>query len=214
MRHFASFGLTAIVLAFAQVSVVKADAIPYGGSGENATTYTFTAAATGNVTAYFAGSQAGFTNDLGLLVNGVDTNVYGLNNHASAIGASIQWAVTAGDHLTFVMRNLLPLPGLGNLYSNPALNGPYDGGVGHNHIYSTAYTATTPLIGAIPIGTYVGFEDLPAYWPPDWNYTDETFVFTNVATTVAPLPSTAWVGLALFVGLGIFQLSRRSTATA
>lgn len=214
MRHFASFGLAAIVLAFAPVAVVKADAIPYGNPGfENATTYTFTAAATANVKAYFAGSQAGFTNDLGLLVNGVDTGIYGLNNQTSAVGLSLDFgSVTAGDTLTFVMRNLIP--GLGNLYSNPALNGPYDGGGIHNHIYSTAYTATSPIIGSIPAGTYVAFEDLPANFPPDWNYHDETFVFTNVATSVAPLPSTAWVGLALFAGLGIFQLSRRSTATA
>src|SRR5690242_4627405 len=79
-------------------------AIVYPNSGtENLQTYSFTAASTGDLVAYFAGSGAAFENQLGLLVNGVSTGLVGLNNHTSAIGQSFNLGrVEAGDVLTFV----------------------------------------------------------------------------------------------------------------
>lgn len=184
------------------------DAIPYPTPGvENPVTYVFTAAATGHIVAYFAGSTAAFTNTLGLRVNGVDTGIYGLNNHTTPLGTALDFGpVTAGDVLTFVMHNVSP--GLGDLFSDPSLNGPYDGGVGHKHVYSTPYSGTGPVIDSIPVGTFVSFEDLPAPNPPDWNYNDEDFVFTNVATTV-PVPAAVWAGLILFALMIGWRLARR-----
>ena len=79
-----------------------------------------------------------------------------------------------------------------------ALNAIYDSddSVGHNHVYSTAYTATSPLYSGIPVGTYVGFEDL-RFPNSDFNYYDESFVFIGVSSTTygsVPEPSTLVAG--------------------
>src|SRR5689334_19646892 len=117
--------LLAVALAFGAARLMAADAIPYPNSGTlNPVTYTFTASANGDITAYFAGSTASYDNELGLLVNGVSTGIVGLDNHSSALGASLDLgSVHAGDVLTFVLVNHT----LGmNAYSDPSLNVSYD----------------------------------------------------------------------------------------
>ena len=138
--------VVALTLIAGAARVACADAIPYPNSGTpNPISYSFTATANGPVTAYFAGSTASYDNELGMLVNGVSTGVIGLDNKTSAPGQSLVLGnVTAGDTLTFVLQNNT----LGmNAYSDPALNVPYDldGSAGHNHVYSTPYTATSPI---------------------------------------------------------------------
>jgi hypothetical protein len=151
----------------------RADAIPYPDPGTpNTAVYTFTALASGDIIAYFAGSTASFDNQLGLEVNGSLTSAgYGLDNHTSTLGQAFNLGhVSAGDTLVFVLHNLT----LGtNAYSDPSLNGSYDanGSLGHQHVYSTAYTATSPIINNIPTGTYVSWEDLP-FPSSDFNYND------------------------------------------
>jgi len=187
-RHIEA-AIVALALA-GGTSQVLADAIPYPTVGTpNPVTYTFTAAASGDIIAYFAGSTASYVNELGMLDNGVLTPAgYGLNNHTSAPGQSFDLGtVTAGDTLTFVLHNLT----LGkDAYSDPSLNVPYDvpgDTVGHNHVYSTPYTATGPIIDSIPVGTFVAFEDLP-FPHSDFNYNDEDFVFTDVAVQMHGVP--------------------------
>jgi hypothetical protein len=170
---------------------------PYPNPGtQNPVTYTFTAATTGDLTAYFFGTGASYTETLGLLVNGVDTTITGLNNQTSSTGDSLDFGtVTAGDTLTFY----IDVATTGDTwYSNAALNSD-----GANHVYSTAYTGG--VVG-VPAGTYVAFEDLPAA-TSDFNYFDETFVFTNVATTPA-VPEPANVAL-LLAGLGLMGFVAR-----
>jgi len=201
---FCSFGTSA-----------RADTIPYPNPGTpNPATYIFTAAFTGDVIAYFAGSSASFENTLGLQINGVSTGIFGLDNLTSHVGDSVNLGFAhAGDSLTFVMHNIKP--GIGDLFSDPALNGPYDGRtVGSQHIYSTRYTATSPIFGSIPVGVFVGFEDLP-FKDSNFNYDDLTFVFTNVVVAETPVPA----ALPLFAsGLGALGLlgwrrKRRTQAT-
>lgn len=198
--------VTALVAAMA-TQVHAADVIPYANAGTyNAAGYSFVAATTGDVIAYFVGGAgAGYENEMGLLVNGVQTAAgFGLNNHSSVVGQSFNLGhVNAGDTLTLVMKNLSLNA---QVYSDPTLNAAYDG-VGqtaHNHIYSTAYTATSPLFNGVPSGIYVGFEDIP-FPNADYNYDDESFVFTNVAVAV-PEPQACAL---MFAGLGVAGVMAR-----
>jgi len=144
---------------------------------QNKTTYSFTASATGDIDAYFAGSTAKYDETLTMLVNGVATGVVGLDNHTSGIGQMLDLGhATAGATITF----LINVANTGNTWSsNPALNSD-----GANHVFSAAYAGGDH---GIPAGTYVGFEDL-SDGHSDWNYHDETFVFTDVSTVVTPPP--------------------------
>jgi hypothetical protein len=204
-----------VVLTLAVMAVFSsramADAIPYPTAGvPNAATYSFTAASTGDIIAYFAGSTASYDNQLGLLVNGVLTGSgYGLDNHTSALGQSFDLGhANAGDTLTFVLHNLT----LGaDAFSDPSMNVSYDsaGTAFHNHVYATAYTQTSPIIDSIPVGTFVSFEDL-RFPSSDFNYNDEDFVFTNVRTTSAvPEPATLVLLGSGLVG-GYFRRKRRA----
>jgi hypothetical protein len=179
----ALLGITAAGSAFA-------DAIPYPTPGTlNATTYTFTATATGDLSAYYLGSTAAYTESLGLLVNSVDTGITGLKNHGAGtvVGQQLDFGqVTQGDVLTFYIQ--VESPSL-TWYSDASLNADQ-----LNHVYATSYSG-----GDAPAGTYVAFEDL--YGGGDLNYHDETFVLTNVSTTPA-VPEPASIGL-LLAGLGL-----------
>jgi len=201
----------ALVLGFSGTQVVQADAIPYPNSSfYNPVTYAFTAASTGDVIAYFAGTGAAYDETLGLEVNGVLTSAgFGLDNHTSSVGQSFDLGhANAGDTLVFVLDDIT----LGKYaYSDPSLNVSYDSPgdtIGHNHIYSTAYTATSPVFPGVPVGIYVGFEDLP-FPNSDFNYTDETFVFTNVSISTVPEPSALTLLVISSLGGAIVAWKRR-----
>jgi hypothetical protein len=199
--------VAAIALA-GTVGIALAGPIPYPNTGTvNPTTYSFTATATGDVIGYFGGSGASFDEQVGLLVNGVLTaNGYGLDDHSTAVGDSFDFGpVTAGDTLVFVDR----INGNGFVYSDPSLNGPYDapGTVNDNHIYSTNATANQVFAGSVA-GTYIGFEDLP-FPGSDFNYFDDTFVFTDVSTTTNGVPDGAPTLSLLGAGLAALLVLRR-----
>ncbi len=200
--------IAGIALAALSAGSALAGAIPYPNSGTpNPVTYTFTAAATGDIIAYFAGKGGASYNEyVGLLVNGVDTGITGLDNQTSSIGDALNFgSVNAGDTLTFY--DYVYDIGL-TWYTNPALNS--DGG---NHVYSTAAAAGQAYLGS-PAGVYVAFEDL-IFPGSDYNYQDDTFVFTNTSVVGTPEASTWVMMLAGFGGLGFaaFRRSRKAMVT-
>jgi hypothetical protein len=240
-QHKFTVGVAALALMIGTANIARADLIPYPNVGTlNPVIYTFTATSAGNITAYFSGADAGYNSVVGMLVNGVSTGITGLPDKTSTIGQSlVLGSVNAGDVLTFELINNSPInPAEGNnttgliAYSDPTRNAPYDssiGGptVGHNHVYSTAYTRTSDLINSdpklsiplsanIPVGTYVAFEDIPIPGDstsfPDYDYNDESFIFTDVTTkTGVPDASSSLTLLGIaFTGIGL--LRRRFSA--
>ena len=179
-------GLFLVTFLVASTQTAVAGAIPYPNRGTlNPVTYTFKAENTGDVIAYYAGSTASYENQIGMLINGVQSSAgFGLSNRTSTLGLAFNLGrVTKGDTLVFDLK-VLSLGGK-IVYSDPSMNSAYDnGGPGLNHIYSTSYTGS--LGHNIPNGTFVSFEDLRG--GGDKNYNDENFVFTNVGSSS---PSTA-----------------------
>jgi hypothetical protein len=216
MKYIHVLRVSALALALAAVSQNAIAQIPYPDPNTpNPNTYVFTAVSTGDVVAYFAGSGAGFDEQVGMIDNTTATQSgFGLDDHSSAIGQAFDFGpVNAGDSLTFVDQ-IETGGGINNptisgyVYSDPSLNVAWDtdGSVGHNHVYSVAASAGEAYAGS-PAGTYVGFEDLP-FPGSDFNYYDDTFVFTNVATNSVPDSAST---LALLGGAmtGLAALRRR-----
>jgi hypothetical protein len=206
-----------MLLVIATTQAARAElTIPYPDSGTiNPVTYTFTAASTGDVIAYYAipHTTASFTEEIGLLVNGVSTGLTGLNNHTSTLGQAFDLGhANAGDTLVFQL-NVFALGGY-SLYSRSSMNSD-----GDNHVYSTDYDGTNPGLDAaafnaanMPHGTYVAFEDLRD-GTSDWNYHDDAFVFSNTMLHPSPEPSSALI-VTLVGGLGgagIILKRRRAT---
>jgi len=191
--------LATALLAMSAAGSALAITNPYPNSGsQNTATYNFTANG-GDVTAYFLGTSAAYTEDLGLLVNGVDSGITGLNNHSSAVGASLDFGtIAAGSTLTFYIN----VANTGaTWYSDKSLNAD-----GAQHVYSTTWSGGP---GSIPAGTYVGFEDLAAS-VSDFNYLDEPFVFTNIISAPA-VPEPGNIAL-LMAGLGVIGVLARRRA--
>ncbi|MDE2599175.1 MAG: DUF4114 domain-containing protein [Rhodocyclaceae bacterium] len=162
----------------------SAGPINYGTPGtQNLATYTFTAASTGNVRAYFYGSDAGYDSNLSLLVNGAEAGPTGLPNHATPVGGMLDFGnFNAGDTLVFRL-NVLNTGS--QWYSDASLNADH-----LNHVYSTNYDGDL----LIPAGTLVGFEDMGG--GGDFDYNDILFVFVNVAEVPEPVS-------ALLLGAGL-----------
>ena len=185
-----------VIFSLGMAVPIMAAPIEYTNIGKVAPEHTFQATITGNITAYFYGTTANFNEQLGLFVNGTQRGDWGLLNHGSNFGDSIDFGlVQAHDILTFALR---VFDTNYTLYSGPAINNPDR----INHTFSTAFPGETRGDVTIPAGTFVGFEDSLRPFS-DLNYNDEAFVFTDTTPSQVPEPSSlllAFGGLSLITG--------------
>ena len=161
---------------------------PTVGSVAPATVVTF-AGGTG-LTAYFYSVSAADTDTISVF--DVTTDSYlspkGVFNNQSpvSVGSTVTFTsatLKAGDILAFDLYNTSYPSDV--FSSDPSLSTD-----GVNHAYITAFSGSIPDISGTITGTYVGMEDLPSK-VSDFDYNDDTFVFTNCdPISATPEPST------------------------
>lgn len=181
----------------------QAGIIPYPNAPALAPASSFYADAAGDIVVYFYGTDAAYDSQIGLLINGVSTGIFGLPNHSSVYGQSlVLGTANAGDILEFQLK--VSTTGK-SWYSTPARNSD-----GLNHIYSTPFATD----GIIPDGWYVGFEDQRGR-RADWDYNDHQFVVIYPAvdppppTTISNPEPSAIVTWSLLAGAGMFCMRRK-----
>lgn len=170
-----------LILAGCSTILAFGDPLKYGNVGQPAPANTFTAAATGEEIGIFYGSTAGFTDLLGLYVDGRQLGKFSLPNQSSSFGQAVDFGhVKAGQQLVFALDVITTE--LGRTYqvtSDPAINADHI-----NHTYTSSFAGETRNGLTIPAGTFVAFEDL-LLPNSDLNYNDEDVVFSNLKATAA-----------------------------
>lgn len=191
--------LAPLCLALA-APALYADVIPYPTPGTIAPQVLTYATSSGGVNVYFDGSSANFTDyvqvyDVNTAYNSGDI----LNNHTTALGAEVTVGtsagqINAGDQLIFYIDSPEGLFASIASYSSD----------GVNHAYITTYSGGTIGSSTVPVGLYVGLED-EVNGSSDFNYQDDTFVFTGVsAPSVAATPEPSSLFL---LGTGALSLA-------
>jgi hypothetical protein len=189
MRLGLAFALS--LLAASSVPLLADDAIPYPNPGTIAPQVNTYANTSGGVDIYYFGSTASFTDYVSVydIQTGYNSGEI-LDNHTTVVGSELTVGaapgqINNGDQLVFYINS--PEGNFASLDSYSA--------DGVNHAYITPYSGGTLNSTTIPPGIFVGLED-EINGASDFNYNDDTFVFTGVSapsigvgTNVTPEPS-------------------------
>jgi hypothetical protein len=196
----------ASVLAVGSTALHAVPFAPYSNVGHpnSPSTITFNGATGTGITAYFYSVSASDTDTISIFdaTTGTFLSPQGVFNNQAPItvGSSVTFTSPSlhnGDTLVFDLYNT-SFPG-DVFSSNPATSPD-----GDSHAYFTAFSGAIGAYGTIN-GTYVGMEDLPAN-QSDWDYNDDTFVFTSVNAAPTPEPSTfALLGTGLIGAAGALR---------
>ncbi len=200
MKRFA-LGLVLSALA-ASATPLLADVIPYPDTGTIAPEVNTFATTSGGINIYYYGSGASFTDYVELydIQTGYSSGAI-LNNHGTALGAEVSVGtapgeINAGDQLVFYI-----LSPQGNLASLASYSSD-----GVNHAYITPYGGGTLNGVDIPSGIYVGLED-EALGGSDFNYFDDTFVFTGVSAPSIGVGATPEPSTFVLLGTGLLSVA-------